>query len=451
MVWFSFIAGVLAGCTVTLIAARLVRGAAPRPPTRLPVMSCLFVTAAALIAALLYVALGALHPPQRQSAVATTQGPAAAPAQSMRASVAKLEARLAGGGGTEADWTLLAQAYDFLGRPADAQRARAHLATPDVAPLGEMSSAALVATAAELDRAAAASVPAAASPLPVGNRMPAGTRPSARSRADLEQRVHSHPGDAQGWLALADDYRTHHDNVSARGAYAHVIELNAMSAQSWADYADVEGSLAGGSLGGEAGRAIDHALALDGTNPKALWLKASQAHEQRRYSEALSWWQQLRAVLPADSPDAQIVDNNIAEAVALAGGAPVAATGAAAQPERADTAEVSGTVALDARFANRVPRDATLFICARAVDAPGPPLAVWRTRANTWPVAFRLDDSMAMLPSRRLSQFTRVVVEARISRSGQATPAPGDLYVTSDVLRPAAAQKLALVINREIG
>ena len=40
---------------------------------------------------------------------------------------------------------------------------------------------------------------------------------------------------------------------------------------------------------------------------------------------------------------------------------------------------------------------------------------------------------------------------ARISRSGQATPAAGDLCVTSQVLRPAAGTRLALVINREIG
>ena len=90
-----------------------------------------------------------------------------------------------------------------------------------------------------------------------------------------------------------------------------------MSAQSWADYADVLGSLAGGSLTGDAGRAIDSALALDGNNPKALWLKASQANEQHRYAEALGWWKKLRAVLPADSPDARMVDANIAEASSL--------------------------------------------------------------------------------------------------------------------------------------
>jgi cytochrome c-type biogenesis protein CcmH len=56
-----------------------------------------------------------------------------------------------------------------------------------------------------------------------------------------------------------------------------------------------------------------------------------------------------------------------------------------------------------------------------------------------------------MIPSRKLSQFERVIVEARISRSGQAAPAPGDLYVASAVLKPSERKKLVLVIDREVG
>lgn len=114
-------------------------------------------------------------------------------------------------------------------------------------------------------------------------------------------------------------------------------------------------------------------------------------------------------------------------------------------------AEISGTVTIDHSLASRVDRDAVLFIYAKAADAPGPPLAVLRLSASSWPVSFRLDDSLAMLPSRRLSQFQKVVVEARISRSGQATAAPGDLYVTSNAVTPSSGKKLALVINHEIG
>lgn len=49
-------------------------------------------------------------------------------AEPMEEAAAKLATRLERGGGSAADWNLLAQAYDFLGRPDDARRARARAA-----------------------------------------------------------------------------------------------------------------------------------------------------------------------------------------------------------------------------------------------------------------------------------------------------------------------------------
>jgi cytochrome c-type biogenesis protein CcmH len=136
---------------------------------------------------------------------------------------------------------------------------------------------------------------------------------AASSTEDLEHRVSSHPDDASAWLALAEQRRAQHDYAGAREAYAKVVGLQAMSAQSWAEYAEVLGALAGGSLSGEAGAAIDNALRLDAWNAKAMWLKATQAHEQHDDAEALVWWQRLRAVLPPDSPDVTIINAKIQE------------------------------------------------------------------------------------------------------------------------------------------
>jgi cytochrome c-type biogenesis protein CcmH len=439
---FWFIAGALVGAGAALVAIPLWRGALGLGRARLRYgLAGAFVATFAGAAAIIYIAIGSRHTLASRPAAAAMVAPAAesavagaaaksGPAKSMEAEVTALEARLTRGGGTADDWTLLAKAYDFLGRPDDARRARARAANPAAGVVTQMNAGALVAAASATETRA---VPAA-------------------SVAELEQRVKTKPRDVQGWLALADLHRAEHDNRAARDALAKVVALKGMTAQSWADYADVLASLAGGSLTGAAGGAIDSALALDPSNTKALWLKASQAHEQRHFTDALTWWKRLRSALPADSPDGRIIDGNIAEDTSLAGLAPVSAGAAgAAAPAAAGAAEVSGTVSIDSRLAARVQRDATLFIYAKAADSPGPPLAVLRTTAAAWPVSFHLDDSMAMIPSRRLSQFDKVVVEARISRSGQATPSSGDLYVTSPVLHPAAGKKLALVINREIG
>jgi cytochrome c-type biogenesis protein CcmH/NrfG len=342
---------------------------------------------------------------------------------SMESAVARLEARIAKEGGKREDWLLLAQSYDFMGRAADAQRAR------EKADGGGARDA----------QAATVSPAEPAKPAP----------PASESAVEYERRVHAKPDDADAWRALAGIYRRQHDSAKAREAFTKLVQLKAMSADTWADYADVLASTSGGSLR-ESAKAIDAALRLDPSHPKALWLKASLAHEEHRYADALTVWKQLRAVLPPDSSDVRVIDANIAEATELAGG-PVAPPVASAANAPAGAIEVSGTVSVDSKLAGRIPAGATLFIYAKAVDSPGPPLAVIRQVAHEWPVAFRLDDTLAMIPSRKLSQFERVIVEARISRSGQATPATGDLYVTSAVLKPGERKKLALVIDHEVG
>jgi len=418
-IWFWFVAGLLAGLVIAAVAIQLWRASAgaSRPRLLRGLYAGGFIAAFAGAAVAIYLALGSPHllaPPAGTIGAARAGGSqTTSPAKSMEAEVAGLEARLARDGGSRADWQLLAQSYDFLGRAEDAQRARA--------------------------KADAASASPAASP--------ASTAPSAGATlSELEKQVQLYPGSVPAWHALADSYRTQRQYAQASAAYSKLIALHGMTADAWADYADVAASLNHGALAGAPAQAIENALELDARQPKALWLKASLALEQHRYRDALGLWQQLRAALPPNSSDVRIVDANIAEASRLAGAPP-----AASAAPGSSGVFIAGTVAIDSHLAARIDPTATLFIFAKAADSPGPPLAVLREPASGWPVSFRLDDSLAMMPGRLLSQFDKVIVEARISRSGQASPAAGDLYVTSAVVQPAAGKKLALIINREIG
>jgi cytochrome c-type biogenesis protein CcmH/NrfG len=433
---FWFAAGTLTGICAALIAFPILRGALTLFEHRKIriAASLLGVIAFATTAVVLYRTLG--RPDLLETRVA--RAPAAhpgmgapgadGPADSMEDVVTRLEARIARDGGKPEDWQLLAQSYEFMGRADDARHARERAGNAN------------------------ASAPKAESP-PVIAAQPAA--PVEVSAAEYEKRARENPQDVEGWRALTSVYRRQHDYAKARDAFSKLVRLKAMDADAWADYADVLASVSGGSLRGEPAKAIDAALRIDPLHAKALWLKASLAHEEHRYSDALKTWKQLRAALPANSPDTRVVDANIGEAAQLAG-LPAEASvpkAAIAQPAAALAAavEVTGTVSVDSRLMARVPAGATLFIYAKAADSPGPPLAVLRQVAGSWPVTFRLDDTLAMIPSRRLSQFERVIVEARISRSGQATPAAGDLYVKSAVLKPGERKQLALVIDHEVG
>jgi cytochrome c-type biogenesis protein CcmH len=90
-----------------------------------------------------------------------------------------------------------------------------------------------------------------------------------------------------------------------------------------------------------------------------------------------------------------------------------------------------------------------VFIFARAADGPKVPLAVTRKAAGELPAKFTLDDSMAMAPNMKLSSFPRVIVGARVSRSGNATPQPGDLQGASGEVA-SSASGITVVINSEV-
>jgi cytochrome c-type biogenesis protein CcmH len=343
---------------------------------------------------------------------------------SVEEATAKLAERLNSKGGSEADWRLLAQSYDFMGRTSDAAQARAHAAGAVSAPAESTAG----------PTASAASMPALApAPAPV-------------STAESRQ-----------LLALAEKHRIAHDYAQAQDDFRRLVGMHAMTADAWANYADTAASTSGGRLSGPPADYLQQALRLDPDHPKALWLQASLFYEQHRYGEALGTWQHLARLLPADSSDAKIIAANIAEARRLSAGAgaaePPAATapGPAAGTGTAAAARIDGIVDIDPALREKVSPGSTLFVFAKSTDAPGPPLAVLRISVDRWPVKFLLDDSLAMMPQRKLSDFKAVQVEARISRGGQPLAQPGDLQGSTGNVDPRGKTQVRVVIRDVIG
>jgi hypothetical protein len=111
---------------------------------------------------------------------------------------------------------------------------------------------------------------------------------------------------------------------------------------------------------------------------------------------------------------------------------------------------LSGEVVLAGALAAKAAAGETLFIIAKSVNSPGPPVAVLRASVGGWPMKFSLDDSLAMLPGRNLSSAGPVTIEARISHRGQPLPASGDLQGSAGPLNPADHAPLNILIDRII-
>lgn len=264
----------------------------------------------------------------------------------------------------------------------------------------------------------------------------------------LAERLKAQPGDREGWLMLARSYTSLGRFRDAATAFRRAQGLGPPDANLLADLADVTGMANGKRLAGEPARLIQLALEADPRHPKALALAGSVAFEAKDYGAAKGYWERLMAVLPPGAPMARSVQGSIAQASQLlAGAAPAPAQPAVPVANAAAAAEVSGEVSLSPELAARVAAGDTLFVFARAAQGPRMPLAIMRQPAVAGPVSFKLDDSMAMQPNMRLSGFPQVVVGARISKSGNATPQPGDLVGQSAPVAPGT-RDLRVVIDR---
>ncbi|MEO8102034.1 MAG: c-type cytochrome biogenesis protein CcmI, partial [Betaproteobacteria bacterium] len=103
-----------------------------------------------------------------------------------------------------------------------------------------------------------------------------------------------------------------------------------------------------------------------------------------------------------------------------------------------------------AEFAAKLAPTDTLFIFARAKEGPRMPLAALRIPApkpGDFPKSFELTDAMAMAPGLNLASFPEVVIEARVSKTGNAQLQPGDLSGVSEAVKPGA-RAIKVTISR---
>ena len=272
----------------------------------------------------------------------------------------------------------------------------------------------------------------------------------------LAARMQQRPDDAEGWTMLARSYTVLGRFDEALPAYQRAAALRPKDAKLLADYADAIAASKGTANNPDSVALVERALQVDPNHAKALALAGAIAYDRGDFKSAADDWQKFKDQLPPGNELGERVQASIDDARQRAsGGAPASSApgSALARAERpasgakaAVAASVSGVVTLDPALARQAAPTDSLFVFARPASGSRMPLAVLRATVKDLPLSFTLDDSMAMAPGRTLSNAGQVVVGARISKSGNALPQPGDLAgETSGVA--AGAKNLAIRID----
>jgi cytochrome c-type biogenesis protein CcmH len=258
----------------------------------------------------------------------------------------------------------------------------------------------------------------------------------------LSERLAQNPEDVEGWKMLGRSYTVLGRLPEAVAAYSKAAMRAPRDPQLLADLAEALAMARGQKMRGEPEELVLRALQLDPKNLKALALAGGAAFERDNFRAAVRYWERMLPLVPADSADARTIQANVDEARARSLDQGAAKEDSAKKPA---AAALRGVVTLSPKLAAQASPDDTVFIFARAAEGPPMPLAVLRKRVRDLPAKFALDDSMAMAPGMKLSDHPRVVVGARISKSGNALPQPGDLQGLSGVVANTAREVTVLI------
>lgn len=289
--------------------------------------------------------------------------------------------------------------------------------------------------------------PAALQPPP-----PSGPAQLADAAQQLRDSLAKKPEDAQGWALLSQAYSALNQPQQALDALQHVLRLKPDDPDTIVAFVEASAEASPShQIDDDARAMLQHALQINPTHQRALWLLGISDFQRGQYADAAKQWNTLLPLLPEGSNVANAVKQELAEAQARMGSttpqtAPAEPTAAA--PAAATAVALTVNVKLDPKIAAKVQPGDTLFVFARAIDGPRMPLAVARIKASTLPTSVTLTDAMAMTPQLKLSNYGEVQVLARISKSGNAMPSAGDLESAATKVATSTRKPVSLTINR---
>jgi len=236
----------------------------------------------------------------------------------------------------------------------------------------------------------------------------------------IKQRLRKNPEDAEGWFVLGKTYMAQQKFDKAITAYQRTYDLVGEEPGVMFSLADALAMQDEGIMLGEPEQLVKRGLEISPQDPTGLWLSGLAAEQRLDYKSAHAAWTRLLPLIQGDPESKAEISGLIRELE---------------QRDPQLTAAVSGgsilnlSISLSDNIRQLAAPEDSVFVYAKAMDGPPMPLAVKRLSVRDLPAEISLSNDDAMIPNMNLSAFARVIVGARVSKSGNPVAQPGDLFV----------------------
>jgi cytochrome c-type biogenesis protein CcmH len=215
-------------------------------------------------------------------------------------------------------------------------------------------------------------------------------------------------------------------------------------------YADALANVNDKNMAGKPTELVNKALALEPDNLNALWLGGMAKAQQGDAPTAIKLWKKLAESLPPGSEPRQEIESLLTRIADNTPKTPTQSQSEPVQEGKVSDLAVSIQVSLAPELLKSTSPEETVFIYAQALSGPKMPLAIVRKQVSNLPLTVSLNDSMAMMPNMKLSNFANVKLLARISKSGNAMTQPGDLIGAIDQVALTDKKPHKIIINGSV-
>jgi|GEM_PF-3928433 len=239
-------------------------------------------------------------------------------------------------------------------------------------------------------------------------------------------------------------------------AYERAYLINPENVANMEAHAQAQLTLANGKLNKDIQQLFDSILEKDPTSERTLLMYGFAAYNAGAFPLAVEKWQALLEYKEPGSKAYNMVANSIQAAKnqlksVAQPSTNTSNTGTTPNQASGNLPGVSLEVAIDASVASNLEPNDTLFVFAKAIQGPQMPIAVYKTKAPTFPVSVRLTDNNRMMDQFKISQYSQVKVSAFISKSGTVSKRAGDMIADEVVLAVNNQSKpIKLTINQVI-
>jgi len=289
--------------------------------------------------------------------------------------------------------------------------------------------------------------------------------------ASLQQRMNENPDDPEGWLILGRSLKTMQRYAEAEEALSNANRLVPDNPSIMVELAETKLFTSGKpEVNAEARQLIESALAIDPNQEKGLWIMGMASAQDGDDTQAINYWTRLQEQLDPASGPFQAVTQQI-EAAQTRMGIPVSATTetsvagssavatAVATPPMAEPVVreaangefgIPATITVGDGLAGPYPANATLFIFIHPAGAAGMPLAVKRLAPQGFPMSLTFTDADLLQPGGSLEVFELLDISARISMSGIANVASGDIQANRVTVNTKNVSAIDLHLDQRV-